>query len=172
MTPDQPQTEVVDAESGAVKIIRAYGAAMEKKATRYGDPLSLPYPKDTIKVALVDLLRRTKDTKELDQLRLGYLSLADWQEGGAAVSFASLQSTPNPTTEQIRQSAQRFLSSGVYEMTTKVVTEMQQLAAELEALGLWPGASVEVEAEYRRLIAELKAKGVSSLWPVRSASTT
>lgn len=160
--PDQRRTGMVDAEAEAMKIVRAYGAAMEKKTTRYGDLSSLPYPKDTIKSALVDLLRRTKDAMELDQLMTGYLLLADWQEGAATVNFASLQSPANLTTEQVRQSAQRFLSSGVYEMTTKVVTEMQQLAAELEAQGLWPGASAKVEAEYRRLMAELKAQGLAS----------
>lgn len=163
--PDQPRTGTVGAEAEAVKIVhalkivRAYGAAMEGKATCYGNLTSLPYAKDTIKSALVDMLRRTKDAKELGQLRLGYLLLADWQEGGAAVNLASLQIPANATTDQVRQSARGFLASGLYEMSTKVVSEMQQLAAELEAQGLWPSASAEVEAEYRRLMEERKAQG-------------
>ena len=64
-------------------IIRAYGKAIETSPVTPGcvaDIRTLPYSKDKIKSALVLALKFTEDRTMQNQLKAGYLRLADYQE--------------------------------------------------------------------------------------------
>lgn len=64
----------------AEKIVNEYGAAMMKKPTMVTDERSLPHSKADIKEAIRILVRLTADDPTfVDQLRAGYVSLADFQ---------------------------------------------------------------------------------------------
>jgi hypothetical protein len=65
----------------AMKIINAYGKAMMDRKTAYGELSALPYPKDRIKEAIIHGIKAGDDPKFRDQLRTGYVLLAEWQSG-------------------------------------------------------------------------------------------
>lgn len=65
------------------EIVSAYGAVLENGPVpgTVADERELPYPKKTIKQALLVLLKTTTDPKMRGNLKAGYVCLADWQQG-------------------------------------------------------------------------------------------
>ena len=73
-----------DMPEGYLSFVRDYGYAMEHNAPPSGgvaDTSKLPWPKDTIKSALMTALHEIDDPQTRDQLVIGYLQLSDWQDG-------------------------------------------------------------------------------------------
>ena len=67
----------------ATRIVRDYGATLVSAAPPPGcvvDSRYLPHPKDSIKQAIVIALSFTSDQQMRDELKDGYISLADWQD--------------------------------------------------------------------------------------------
>ena len=65
-------------------IIQAYGKTLEMEAPASGcvaDESKLPYPKDTIKKAIISGLKSTDNDQMKEHLKVGYIQLADWQPG-------------------------------------------------------------------------------------------
>jgi len=65
------------------EIIKAYGDSMVNNAppsTGVADVSMLPYPKETIKAAILIALKHTEDQEMLSSLKIGYIQLSDWQE--------------------------------------------------------------------------------------------
>ncbi len=67
------------------RIVRANGAAMISHKSIPSDVSELPYPKHLIKAALIAAISVTKDPKMREQLKSGFVTLGDWQEGVAAL---------------------------------------------------------------------------------------
>ena len=65
------------------EIVSAYGAVLEKGPVpgTVADERELPYPKKTIKQALLVLLKTTTDPQIRGNLKAGYVCLSDWQQG-------------------------------------------------------------------------------------------
>lgn len=66
----------------ALEIARAYGEILEDSGRVRGaiaDIGELPYPKDTIKWALLVLLAAITDPGRREPLKVGYVALAEWQ---------------------------------------------------------------------------------------------
>lgn len=67
-----------------MSIIQAYGRILETDAPAPGtvaDSRKLPYPKETIKAAIIAALQATADNLAREHLKVGYVCLADWQDG-------------------------------------------------------------------------------------------
>jgi hypothetical protein len=67
----------------ALEIVQAYGVALERSNREPGavaDANDLPYPKDTIKWALLLLLGAIREGAAREPLKVGYVSLAEWQD--------------------------------------------------------------------------------------------
>ncbi|MGE0109199.1 MAG: hypothetical protein AB7S81_05460 [Bdellovibrionales bacterium] len=72
------------ADNQVQTIVQSFGETLEFKAPAPGcvaDANELPYPKKQIKEALLTAIKMTKDPAMKQHLKVGYLSLADWQEG-------------------------------------------------------------------------------------------
>lgn len=70
-------------ENNFFKIVQAYGKVLEESQIGLGivaDVKELPFSKEQIKKAIVLAIKNTDDIKIKEQLKVGYLSLADWQE--------------------------------------------------------------------------------------------
>src|SRR5689334_790435 len=65
------------------EIVSAYGKVLETGPVpgTVADERELPYPKQTIKQALLVLLKTTTDPRMRGNLRAGYICLSDWQQG-------------------------------------------------------------------------------------------
>jgi len=72
------------APSELESIVQAYGDILGSGAPAPGcvaDTSKLPYPKETIKAALIMALKLTEDPQTKGHLKGGYLDLSNWQEG-------------------------------------------------------------------------------------------
>jgi len=125
----------------AEKIVQDYGAVLGSAAPAPGcveDARKLPHPKERIKQALVFALRMTKEPQMRDQLKVGYISLSDWQEGvgDAPVGIDLTDMDPNADPVEL---AKRITSQGAAaeKWMPKVKVEQEALKAELQKLGLW-----------------------------------
>lgn len=65
------------------EIVAAYGTVLETGPVpgTVADESELPYPKKTIKQALLVLLKGTTDPQMRGNLKAGYVCLSDWQQG-------------------------------------------------------------------------------------------
>ncbi len=125
----------------AEKIVQDYGAALGSSAPAPGcvaDIHSLPHPKEQIKQAFVFALRLTKDPQMREQLKVGYISLADWQEGVGS-SIAGIDLTNMELNADPLETAKGIASQGaaMEKWTPLVQAEQEALKAELQKLGLW-----------------------------------
>src|SRR5829696_8024078 len=71
----------------ALDIVSAYGEALEAKREPIADSRDLPYPKDTIKWAILVVLGAIRDPAQREPLRAGYVSLSEWQDRAALESL-------------------------------------------------------------------------------------
>ena len=118
------------------KIVHAYSAAVLSRKSMISDTSELPYPKPVIKAALIAAISLTKDSKMREQLKTGYVSLADWQEGvgPGPHAFETTQADlddPMAAMKRIKAAGPSFT-----EIPTRVAAEAQNLFDELKALGL------------------------------------
>jgi len=125
----------------AEKIVQDYGAVLASAASAPGcvtDARKLPHPKERIKQALVFALQMTKEPQMREQLKISYISLADWQEGvgDATVGIDLTKRDPNADPFEI---VKRITSQGAVaeKWMPKVKAEQEALKAQLQKLGLW-----------------------------------
>jgi hypothetical protein len=122
----------------ALQIVDAYGAALEAKREPIADTRELPYPKDTIKWAMLVLLGAIRDAAQREPLRAGYVSLAEWQDRAALESFgfdsARLRRRLDPLAL-----ANEFASRTTAEDRWLAASRAEQsaLIGELRARGFW-----------------------------------
>ena len=65
-------------------VIQVYGEVLEDSAPSPGcvaDVSKLPFPKDTIKAAIITALNHTYNRQMKEYLKTAYISLSGWQEG-------------------------------------------------------------------------------------------
>ncbi|TLU67343.1 hypothetical protein FE810_03410 [Thalassotalea litorea] len=96
-------------------IIQVYGEALEAAATlppNLIDEIKLPYPKAIIKQAIIEGLKSSDDVEMKEQLKSGYIMLAEWW----------------PDAKRTKQ------GQGI---SLKVLQEQAELKQELQRLGLW-----------------------------------
>jgi len=125
----------------AEKIVQDYGAVVGSSAPAPGcvaDVRNLPHSKERIKQALVFALRLTKEPQMREHLKVGYMSLADWQEGvgsetvGIHLTEMDLKADPLEVAKRIAPQA-----SAREKWTPLVQAEQEALKSELQKLGLW-----------------------------------
>jgi len=122
-------------------IIQAYGKVLETDAPAPGfvaDESKLPYPKDTIKKAIIAGLKSLGNDQMKEYLKVSYIQLADWQVGveptnqGLDLSAINM----NQNTESLAKAVLEK-STGSENWTAKVQNEQETLKQELQELGLW-----------------------------------
>ena len=125
-------------------VVQAYGRLLETDAPVDGtvaDTNKLPYPKQKVKEALLAALLTTPDERMREQLKVGYIYLADWQDGVGDANRGFDPSTLDRSKDTKSLSAQ--VSSAVADAqhwTDAADREREALKKELEELGLWGGA--------------------------------
>jgi hypothetical protein len=137
----KPTREALMSPDEATAIIQRYGALLEHGAPTPGcvaDVAKLPFPKARIKQALLVGLRATGDLSIRKILKVGYLQLADWQEGvgptdqGVDVSNVAPDRKLSEIAEEVTRS-----SEAAEKWTAIADAEREGLKAELEKQGLW-----------------------------------
>jgi hypothetical protein len=125
----------------ALEIVREYGELLERTKREpgtVGDVADLPYPKDTIKWALLHLLAAIHDPAQREPLRVGYVALAEWQdlEQLAAVTFDSMRLRRKLDPLSLaREFAARTTPEDRCAAASRA--EQQLLIAELRKKGFW-----------------------------------
>ncbi|MCR9093370.1 MAG: hypothetical protein NXI30_04065 [bacterium] len=128
----------MDAEF-AQRVVNDFGAALGDRSGGAGgvsDTRELPHSKETIKAALIFALRFANDPVSRDQLKAGYVSLADWQDGvgdsagGLNLSRADLDRDPVELAKMLQSQAMPS-----QELSDRVEAESLALQAELRRLG-------------------------------------
>lgn len=116
------------------KIVVAYGDALASRKSRPTDASQLPYPKATIKSALIAAIAVTEDAKMREWLRSAFVQLADWQEGIGPGPHSMVDLFGG---DGLREEAKRISEAGpsMLKIGAEVIAEMQALLAELKALG-------------------------------------
>jgi hypothetical protein len=138
---DEQRTPTGMTPEAAQKLVQDYGAVLGSSAPAPGcvaDVRNLPHSKERMKQALVFALRLTKEPQMREQLKSGYISLADWQEGvgneRVGIDLTKMDLNADPL-----EMAKRIASQGsVMEKWTPLVqAEREALKSELQKLGLW-----------------------------------
>lgn len=120
------------------EIVSAYGTVLEAGPVpgTVTDERELPYPKQTIKQALLILLKTTTDPQMRGNLKAGYICLSDWQQGVG----------PNRVGFDIR----------TIDQTGDALSIAKRIAATEEAAKPW---LAKAEEENKTLVAELREMG-------------
>ena len=125
----------------AEKIIQAYGAVLQTQAPTPGcvaDASKLPFPKATIKTALIVGLKATTDQQTKEMLKVGYFQLADWQEGVGATEQGIDMSNMDLNDDPVKLAQQVLAQGADQEKWLPVVkAEQEKLKQELIDFGLW-----------------------------------
>ena len=122
-------------------IIQAYGKTLEMEAPApscVADESKLPYPKDTIKKAIIAGIKSTDSQQMKEHLKVGYIQLSDWQPGVGSTNKGLDMSTIdiNQDTESLAK-AVLAQSTGSENWTDRAQKEQETLKQELQELGLW-----------------------------------
>lgn len=128
-------------EQDAEEIIQAYGAVLQTQVPTPGcvaDISKLPFPKEKIKTALIIGLKATNDKEMKEMLKVAYIQLADWQEGGGE-SDQGLDLSNMNIDDDPRKLAEQVLAQGSSHEKWKPVVQAEQekLKQELVSIGLW-----------------------------------
>lgn len=122
----------------AERIVRDYGAVLKfcPVPGTVADVQELPYPKERIKQALVFALKATADSKIRESLKIGYISLACWQEG-VGPSRLGIDVTKMDPNDNPLELAKRMVVEGadMDKWNEAVKAEEQALESELQELG-------------------------------------
>lgn len=135
-SPQEPEMKLARCR----EIASVYGAILEKGPVpgTVADESELPYPKKTIKQALVTLLKSTRDPQMRGNLSAAYMCLSDWQAGvgryrvGFDISRISQSDDTISIAERVaatEESAKLWLA--------KSELEQQSLISELREMGFW-----------------------------------
>jgi hypothetical protein len=117
------------------KIIHAYADAMLLRKSSFADASELPYPKATIKVALLTAILVTEDAAARELLKTNFVLLADWQEGvGPGAHAFELAMKEDDVMASAR--AAKAAGPSYTEILAKITSEMQALISELKSHGL------------------------------------
>jgi hypothetical protein len=133
--------ESVMTPSLAEKIIQDYGAILQSSAPLPGcvaDVSKLPHPRERIKEALVVDLESVTDPQMKESLKIGYLQLADWQEG-VGESDVGIHLTETDLSDDPMKQAERIMNqhAEAKKWVEIVKAEQKALEAELRDKGLW-----------------------------------
>jgi hypothetical protein len=125
----------------ALQIAGAYGEALEhaaRDAAGVAAEEQLPYPKDTIKWALLILLAALRDAADREPLKAAYVSLAEWQDA-ARFETASFDSMRLRRKLDPLELAREFaaLATPHDRLKEAARAEQQQLVGELRRRGFW-----------------------------------
>jgi hypothetical protein len=134
-------TPATMSEEEAEKIIQAYGAVLQTQAPPPGcvaDTDKLPFPKQKIKAALIISLKATTDQRMREMLKVGYIQLADWQEGVGETDQGLDLPNVDLNDDPVKLAQQVLAQGSGYEKWQPVVeAEQEKLKQELVDLGLW-----------------------------------
>lgn len=136
--PDFSDTTAADAE----KIIQTYGALLTDSIPTPGtvaDVSRLPYSKTKIKEAILLALSATDDLAQKESLKMGYVQLADFQDGVGSVDVGldvSKFDLENTSTEELAKQVLEQ-SEGADGWQALVKKEQELLKSELQAAGHW-----------------------------------
>ena len=121
-------------------IVTAYGAILASGPVpgTVADISELPFPKETIKQALLLLLRAKGDSKLREHLKSGFMLLADWQPGVGPVRLG-FDVTKIDLTQDAMVIAKRHKADAdaAEKGLTAAKAEQEILVKELQTLGLW-----------------------------------
>jgi hypothetical protein len=125
----------------ALEILHAYEEALERAERDSAGVASegeLPYPKDTIKWALLVLLAALQDAALREPLKAAYVSLAEWQDR-AHFETATFDSMRLRRKMDPLQLAREFaaLSTPHDRLVEAARAEQQLLIGELKRKGFW-----------------------------------
>lgn len=128
-------------ENDVMAIIQTYGKTLESEAPAPGcvaDESKLPYPKDTIKAAIIAAMNSTDDGQMKEYLKVSYIQLANWQPGVGSTNQGLDMSTIdiNQDTDSLIDAVTEQ-SSGSENWPEKAQKEQKILQQELQELELW-----------------------------------
>ncbi|ACV68905.1 hypothetical protein [Desulfohalobium retbaense] len=128
-------------DNNIVSIIQEYGKAIEYDAPKPGcvaDENKLPFPKNTIKKAIISELKSSGNDEIKEYLKVAYIQLADWQQGVGPIDKGPDMSSIDKN-QDIEDRAKAFLDqvSGSENWTAMAQKEQEALKQELQELGLW-----------------------------------
>lgn len=141
-----------DADAGDISvqsvqtIVNAYGAIMKQGQSLIRDTAELPYPKRTIKRALMRAMQLVSESEMRSHLRTGYLALSEFQpltpeEKDALAQWDDAVAEAGTETRSAPEAlfAARAISDAgalVKRLQEKVAGEAQALRKELRAAGI------------------------------------
>ena len=122
----------------AEDIIQDYGAVLENSAPTPGcvaDVDNLPHPKERIKQAIAMVLPQVDDPQLREFLKIGYMQLADWQEGVGSEQIGMDMMNMDPDADPMEM-AKKIASQGdaMEKWTPLMEAEREASKAELEDL--------------------------------------
>jgi hypothetical protein len=128
-------TTTKGASADVEKIVRAYNAVNLSRKSVIADVSELPYPKATIKSALLAALSVTTDMKMREQLKAGFVMLANFQEnvGPGPYPFDSKRRDGEDDAAMMKRIA--ATPAPFPEVAAKTLAEERALLAELKTLG-------------------------------------
>jgi len=117
------------------KIVGANIAQLLSRKSRPLDASELPYPKATIKLALIAAITVTEDTKMREQMRSAFVQMADWQEGIGPGPHSVVDLFGG---DDLVEEAKRVYAAGpsIMKIGAQVIAEMPALLDELKSLGM------------------------------------
>ena len=122
----------------AEKTIQDYGAVLATSAPTLGwvaDADNLPHSKERIKQAIALVLPQTEETQSREALIIGYLQLADWQEGVGSEQIGMDLMNADPDADPIERMKHINSQWDVMEKWKALMeAEREALKAELENL--------------------------------------
>jgi hypothetical protein len=121
--------------NGLLRLVSEYGAVVEEQSQTGSvvyDESTLPVPKEDMRKALLMLIASVKDEERREQLKAGYLALADFQAG---VGSRTIKIDPLDPADDLQASAAK-------------------VAMQAEEVGRWQQLSI---AETARLMQDLAA---------------
>ena len=125
--------------SDAIMIIQDYGYIMLHKSPApfyISDVNKLPYPKENIKQALMMALSVNGEEQTMDALKIGYMQLANWQEGIGDVDFAiGAVDSDEGASERIKRIISNY--EEVDEWCELIEEERVMLKSDLVSIGAW-----------------------------------
>jgi hypothetical protein len=123
----------------ALDILEGYGRALAARAPgKACDPAALPYPKETIKWALLVVLGAIDDRAGREPLKLAFVSLAEWQ-APADFESATFDSSRLRRRLDPLELAREFAAHATPEqrLASAVKKESEALIEELRRRGWW-----------------------------------
>lgn len=127
----------------AQELVNEYGAILENKKNVTASEADLPAPKQQLKDALVALARHAKASgasrESIEQLRVGYASLADFVSAGDAKLATSFENLAKVSAGELDDATLRSLAekiadsgAGALDVTRRTTEDFARLTAEFD----------------------------------------